>query len=130
MQTFVYVDDCLCLGKTEALELLEEEMMKRKLTLKMDKALKDYLSCKIIVNKDTTKAVPQQSHLIKTLEEDFGEMVKGMANYRIPGTRGKGLMRANGAVDVSKEKHKVYRSETGKLLYLVKHTRPDIANAV
>ena len=126
----LYVDDCLCIGQTEALELLEEEMIKRKLTLKTDKTLKDYLSCEINFNEDKTKAVLRQPHLIKTLEEDFGEMVKGMANYRTPGTPGKGLIRGNATVDVSKEKHKVYRSGTGKLLYLVKHTRPDIANAV
>ena len=31
---------------------------------------------------------------------------------------------------VDKEKHKTYRSGVGMLLYLVKHTRPDIANGV
>src|SRR6056300_498094 len=71
----LYVEDCLCIGQTEALELLEEEMIKRKLTLKTDKTLKDYLSCEINFNEDKTKAVLRQPHLIKTLEEDFGEMV-------------------------------------------------------
>ena len=31
---------------------------------------------------------------------------------------------------ITKEEQKLYRSGTGKLLYLVKHSRPDIANAV
>ena len=31
---------------------------------------------------------------------------------------------------MDEERHKIYRSGVGMLLYLVKHSRPDIANGV
>ena len=127
----LYVDDCLSIGKPEALQLLSEEMQKRGLTLKTDKILKDYLSCDVTFNEDKTKAILRQPHLLKTIEDDFGEIVRKLPKYKTPGTPGEGLIRnADGKATVSKEEHKMYRSGTGKLLFLVKHTRPDIANAV
>ncbi|CAJ1959428.1 unnamed protein product [Cylindrotheca closterium] len=70
----LYVDDCLCIGKPEALELVEAKLKEKGLTLKTEKTLKDYLSCDVSFNEDRTKAVLRQIHLLKTLEKDFGEM--------------------------------------------------------
>ncbi|CAJ1934699.1 unnamed protein product, partial [Cylindrotheca closterium] len=126
----LYVDDCLCIGKPEALELVEAKLKEKGLTLKTEKTLKDYLSCDVSFNEDRTKAVLRQPHLLKTLEEDFGEMVRNMPKYKTPGTPGQGLVCSEEGVTVTPEEQKQFRSGTGKLLYLVKHTRPDIANAV
>ena len=126
----LYVDDCLCIGKKEALELLESKFKEHGLTVKTERELKDYLSCDVKFNKDRTKAILRQPHLLKTLREDFGDLVDKLPNYRTPGTPGEGLIRGQDGETVSAEEHKLYRSGTGKLLYLVKHSRPDIANAV
>ena len=49
----------------------------------------------------------------------------------MPGTPGQGIRRVtDGPGKLSVEDHKIYRSGVGMLLYLVKHLRPDIANAV
>src|SRR5210317_1088085 len=85
----IYVDDLLCIGKEEALESLEKEFIKIKLKVKTEKSLKDYLSCEITMNSDKTKAILRQPHLLKTLEEVFGDMVK-LPKYKTPGTPGKG----------------------------------------
>ena len=53
----IYADDLLCIGKTEALELLEKEFVKRQLKVKTEKSLKDYLICEITMNLDKTKAI-------------------------------------------------------------------------
>ena len=54
-----------------------------------------------------------------------------MQKYQTPGTPSAGLLRP---VDESEktepDDQKVFRSGVGMLLYLVKHSRPDIANAV
>jgi hypothetical protein len=50
--------------------------------------------------------------------------------YKTPGTPHTGLTRPSEEdPTVSPEEHKEYRSRVGMLLYLVKHSRPDIANA-
>ena len=66
-----------------------------------------------------------KGHLIKNLNKIYGEQVKGLTTYKIPGTPSVRLVRPtdkNGVV--SKEEHEQYRTGVGILLYLVKHTRP------
>ena len=54
-----------------------------------------------------------------------------MQIYQTPGTPGTGLLRPmNESQKVSESDQRVFRSRVGMLLYLVKHSRPDIANAV
>jgi len=55
--------------------------------------------------------------------------VKDLQVYKTLGTPGLGTLR-NPKTNVEADKHAVYRSGVGMLLYLVKHTRPDIVNAV
>jgi hypothetical protein len=43
--------------------------------MKIEDDLTDYLSCKIIFNKNKMKVWPQQPHLIKNLENKYGEAV-------------------------------------------------------
>ena len=87
------------------------------------------LSCEITMSKDQDKAWLYQPHLIKKLEKKFAEEVSGLAKFKTPGTpRGNILRDVDNTVD--KEKHARFRSGVGTLLYLVKHTRPDIANSV
>ncbi len=54
-----------------------------------------------------------------------------MRGTKTPGTPSFGIVRPiNEDEKISSEKQKLYRSGVGMLLYLVKHSRPDIANAV
>ena len=54
-----------------------------------------------------------------------------MRSYATPGTPGKIMIREKDEAQlISKEDQKFYQSGVGMLLYLVKHSRPDIANPV
>ena len=65
------------------------------------------------------------------IEKKYGEEVRKLYNYLTPGTPGLNQVRGKDtALILSKEKQERYRSGIGMLLYLVKHSRPDIANAV
>jgi hypothetical protein len=66
---------------------------------------------------------------VDKLESKFGKMVEKFQDYRTPGTPGEHVMR-NVELKVDAEKHPIYRCGVGMLWYLVKHSRPDIANAV
>ena len=72
-----------------------------------------------------------QGYLIKKINNIYGKQVKGLTDYKITGTPRVGLVHPNDKNEVvSKEDHQQYRYGVGMLLYLVKQTQPDIANAV
>jgi hypothetical protein len=131
-----YVGDCYCVGTKRALsKLLEMMMVQTKnvepFTLTTTEGTSDYLSCEIVFSEDKKKAWLGQPHLIKNLKKTFGKQVENLQTFRTPGTPGTGLLRpGKDAPKASKEEQTTYRSGVGMLLYLVKHSRPDIANCV
>ena len=69
--------------------------------------------------------------MISNIKRKFGEQVKGLQKYLTPDTPGLNQTRKEKPeLRVSAEKHAQYRLGVGMLLYLVKHSRPDIANCV
>ena len=125
----VYVDDSLLVGTNEAMDKVIRDLEGCGFKLKVEGKLDDYLSCEITFNDDGTIAWIHQPYLIKKIEDKFGKMVKGLQVYKTPGSQGITVLRDSDEV-VDDDEHKLYRSGTGMLLFLVKHTRPDIANAV
>jgi hypothetical protein len=73
----MYVDDCLCVGNDKAIRNAIVKIGKH-FKLKIKETLSDYLSCKILINKDRTNKMIWigQPHMIKKIENTFGEMVK------------------------------------------------------
>ena len=97
----------------------------------MENELTDYLSCEIKFSNDKKKAWSGKPHLIANLDKKFGDKVKNMRVYKTPVTPGVHQVRElDESLGLSKEKRTEFRSGVGMLLYLVKHSRPDIANAV
>ena len=71
-----------------------------------------------------------QPHLIKKLEATFGEDVSKLQKFQTPGTpEGRVLKPKEGEATLDDERQSRYQSGVGLLLYLVKWSRPDIANA-
>ena len=127
----VWVDDSLVIGDTKAIDDALDDLKKRGLVLKIAGSLKDYLSCEITFSADGKQAWVHQPHLLKKLEGKFGKMVMDLQEYRTPGTPGHTIMRnPENVTRVTEEEQALFRSGTGMLLYLVKYSRPDIANAV
>ena len=63
---------------------------------------------------------------MKKLIHKFRPMVEKMVTFKTLGTPHQYVKRP----EMTKEEQKIYRSGVSTLLYLVKHSRPDIANAV
>jgi hypothetical protein len=126
----LYVDDIYASGDESA---LDDSIigLRKHFKIKVVDDLTDYLSCEIRFNKDKTKAWLGQPHLVKNLEKKFGDLVKSSQKYRTPGTPGQGVLRPKeGDERITEADQTTYRSGVGMLLYLVKHSRPDISNAV
>ena len=69
--------------------------------------------------------------MIQNLQTKFGDLVKGGRNYLTPGTPNLYMIRPQDPTErLDKERQSLYRSGVGMLLFLVKHSRPDIANCV
>jgi hypothetical protein len=89
------------------------------------------LSCEVVFSEDRKKAWLGQPHLTSKLEEKNGNEVKKFQKYKTPGTPSTHQVRElNKFLCLSAEKQTNFRSGVGMLLYLVKHSRPDIANCV
>ena len=70
-----------------------------------------------------------QPPLIEHLEKKFGDQVQKLRNYATPASPGMLVERPGEDIPkLSPEMQTEFRSGIGMLLYLVKHSRPDIAN--
>jgi hypothetical protein len=126
-----YVDDNLTVGTPKAIKAVVEEIKQYGLSVTVENELSDYLSCEIVLSKDRSKAWLGQPHMIKKIKKTFGDAVKGLPVYKTPGTPGQGLILEKNEEDkVSKEKQSLYRTGVGMLLYLIKHSRPELSNPV
>ena len=91
------------------------------------------MSCKILFNKEKIKAWLGQPDLIKNVKAKFGEIASNLKTYRTSGTPNQGIIMKKEVEMKDKldaETHAPYRSRVGMLLYLVKHSWPEIANLI
>jgi hypothetical protein len=125
----IYVDDCLAIGDEDALDEVINKLIEFGFQLKVVNDLVDYLSCRIIQEKGCVWIL--QPHLLKHLEQKFGVEVGDLQEYSTPGTPRFRIVRPKEDADkIRGELQSKYRSGTGMLLFLVKHSCPDIANVV
>ena len=83
------------------------------------------------MNEKKNKAWVGQPHMVKKIINKFQDLVKKLPVYKTPGTPNNGLILAKEGEDqIDEARHALYRTGTGMLLYCIKHSRPDIANAV
>ena len=126
-----HVDDNFTVGSKAAMKQALDEIKANGLNLTVTDELNDYLSCMIKISKDRKKAWIGQPHMVKKIRKEFGQEVAKLQRYRTPGTPGQGLVTAKSEEDkVPIEQHKRYRTGLGMLLYMIKHSRPDMANSV
>jgi hypothetical protein len=125
----VYVDDCLLTGDRKAIDnainTIEKEFETRRIG-----ALKEYIACSVLESSDGSRKLVQPD-MIKKIEKEFGESVALSREISIPMGPGSTVERPNqDEPRISDAEQKDFRSGVGMLLYLVKHSRPDISNAV
>ena len=126
----LYVDDGYALGKKSNLDQFFKEL-KGRLNITVEESMGDYLGCEVKFNKDKTCAWLGQPHMMKKIEKAFGPKVKTLPKYKTPGTPGFSIVRPRPEEPkISDVQQSEYRSGVGMLLYLIKHSRPDLCNAI
>ena len=126
----MYVDNMLIIGKKEQIQEFTNKIQKE-FSVKIQHNLADYLGCEFHMNKVKTRGWLGQPSIVKSLEQKFGERAMKERLSLTPGTPRFTARRLVNLEDkVSFEEHETYRSGVGTLLYLTKHSRPDICNPV
>ena len=90
------------------------------------------IGCEIIHMPKEKMIVITQQRLIDTLEKLIVDSTLGREsrNVKTPAIPGSIIQKAESPDLISDEKHENYRTVVGKLLFLLKHSRPDLGNAV
>ena len=126
----MYVDDMLIIGKRAQIQEFAT-MIQKEFSVKIQNNLADYLGCEFHMNKEKTKRWLGQPSIIKNLEQKFGKKAMKDRLSMTPGSPRFIARRLENKEDkVNAEDHETYRSGVGTLLYLTKHSRPDISNPV
>jgi hypothetical protein len=126
----IYVDDVLCIGTSASIEKGIKDILNY-FTIKHTKEVKEYVGCSIVRDIKTKKIYFCQPGLINRLEMEFKNEVDDLKKVETPATPGQIIIRPQPEDELlSNDQQKKYRSGVGMLLYLVKYSRPDIANSV
>ena len=93
--------------------------------------LKHFVGCHIIENETKDTVWIHQPKLLADLKQKFGKQVAGERVFNTPAAPRTMIMRPQeGDKLISPEMQTIFRSGVGMLLCLVKHSRPEISNAV
>ncbi|KAG7348142.1 hypothetical protein IV203_016847 [Nitzschia inconspicua] len=92
--------------------------------------LDDYIGCSVVDQHYGSKKLIQ-ADIVKKIEKEFVDAVSYLKNVKVPMASGITVIRPTEDDPLlSPEDQKDYRSAVGMLLYLVKHSRPDLSNGV
>jgi hypothetical protein len=127
----LYVDDGAIIGTDEVIKEVLDALSKE-VKVKNLGEMKHFVGCHIIEATDSKTIYIHQPKLLKHLEEEFGsKLPKTKRFYATPGAPKTVIMRPEKDDPLIPNTQKTtFRSGVGMLLYLVKHSRPDLANAV
>ena len=126
--TIIYIDDMLIIDKEEAIDDAIK-VLQGHFQVKDPTSLEDYLGVQIVQSDDGKKAWLRQP-TINSLEKQLGEKVAKKKMTITPGTPGFIGGKVDDISKVDQKTQSMYRSGVRTLLYLTKHSRPDITNHV
>ena len=121
-----WVDDCLITGTKDAVVHAKKQMMEQ---FDCDEIgeMKEYIGCKIDRTEDSIKIT--QPVLMQSYTDEFD-----LSDIRAPATPVEPglvqLQKQEGETPLDAAEQKIYRSGVGKLLHMMKKSRPDILNPV
>jgi len=119
-----WVDDLFSTGSDEGLKVAKEEMKKR-FDCEDVGELNEYVGCKIDYDKKEGALKMTQPVLLQSYRDEFE--LPDEEPPRTPATPGEVLQKGE---PMEPEEQSKYRSGVGKLLHMMKWTRPEMLNAV
>jgi hypothetical protein len=123
-----WVDDCLIAGEKWQV-IIEKDRMKNLFDCDDIGEMTEYVGCKVEYNKLERYMRLTQPVMIQSFQDEFDLPTDGPAPYT-PAETGQVLSKGEKTKEMPIERQKKYRSGTGKLLHMMRWTRPEILNAV
>ena len=124
----IYVDDCLIVGDKNAVKCAIEEI-KKNFDVTHSPDIEEFVGCTI--ERDGEKLLLSQPDLIRKLAKQFHDQVERLKVFDTPAAPGIHVIRPLSEEEkLGTEEQTEYRSGVGSLLYLLKHSRPDLSNSV
>jgi hypothetical protein len=126
----IYVDDGGIISTPNIIQEILKALSKDFKIKRLGK-LEHFVGCHVIEDESRNTIWIHQPKLYKNLKEQFQELSNTNRKYNTPAAPGTVINRPFKEDPlISPEEQKQFRSGVGMLLYLVKHSRPDLANAV
>jgi len=124
----IYVDDCFVVGDQAAVkEALDEIEMHFAIT--RSEKIEDFIGCRI--ERDDDHIFISQPDLINKMTKKFDDKISNMKDYTTPASAGTHIVRCETDEEkLSEDEQMEFRSGVGSLLYLLKHSRPELSNCV
>ena len=121
-----WIDDCLCIGPKVQVEKSINEM-KKLFDCEDVGEMVEYVGCKVERNYETRSLKLTQPVLLQSFEDEFN-----MPNrvYDTPAEPKKQLKKTIEGQEVTAKEQTKFRSGVGKMLHLMRWSRPDIWNSV
>lgn len=124
----LYVDDFLLCGKQEDLESVIK-LITNKFSTRVSFEVNKFIGVELLWGNNQKKLIMHQGYIIKRILEDFSAEI---FDKKIPLTPAPAMSKIKLHTEdedvLSPELQKSYMTGVGSLLYLVKYSRPDIAN--
>ena len=124
----MYVDDAFCVGDKKAVEITYQQLSDH-FAIKDEGEMGEYVGCTI--EEDQDNVYLSQPGLLSKLETKYGEQLKSLQGYKTAMGPGQVILRPQEEDELLDNNTQTeYRSGVGMLLYLLKHSRPDLSNSV
>ena len=124
----IYVDDNFLVGEDEAVDQTTAQLQEH-FKIKIEDSDNDYLGCEFMVSYNGKRGWLGQPHIVKSLKDCSGLKIEQLKSTLTLGTPGYVSLQMNDGLLMSKQQTEYY-SGTGTLLFLLKHSRPDLSNPV
>jgi hypothetical protein len=124
----IWVDDCFIAGERLRVHT-EKERMKQLFECDDIGEMTEYVGCKVEYNKEERYMKLTQPVMIQSFVDEFDLPTDGPAP-NTPAETGQVLSKGEENMKMPIDRQKKYRSGTGKMLHMMRWSRPDILNAV
>ena len=121
-----WVDDCCALGPREAVMKSKDKLNKLFDTDDVGE-IQEYVGCKLDWDREKRTLKFTQPVLLQSFTDEFDLPIP---SYKTPGEPGKVLEACDEGQQISDHEQSKYRSAVGKLLHMMRWSRPEIWNAV
>jgi len=124
----IYGDDCFVIGDKPAVKKALDDIQSV-FNITRSENIGDFIGCHI--KRDGDKILLSQPDLIKKMLDKFEDKIENLKDYDTPAGASSHIKQCvDEESGLTEEEQHEFRSGVGSLLYLLKHSRPDLSNSV